>query len=308
MITTAQADIYTDFQGLAQLRAQAGDDPQALSKVAEQFEAVFLHTMLKTMRQASLGEGLLDSDQSRFYQQMFDQQIAVDLAKKRQTGIADLLVSQLGGDPKPDSAASPPLVLDHERLRVHSAAVRNVSAADVVAPDSVAQPIIDRFHSPEDFVTQLWPMAKAHAAQLGVDPAVLVAQAALETGWGQAVNAYSNGVSTRNLFNIKADERWPGPRAVVSTLEYENGEPVRQFAAFRAYGSYNESFQDYVDFLQSSPRYAAALNQADDGPAFVEALHRAGYATDPEYADKIKGILGRDSFREVVTQLKISQG
>ena len=303
MIGTTQADIYTDFQGLAQLRINAGDDPQALAKVAGQFEAVFLHTLLKTMRQASLGEGLLDNDQSRFYQQMFDQQIALDLAKKRQTGIADLLVRQLSSEADADSTA--PVLLDQERLRVHAAAAPPVLEA--FAPQTVEQHPIDGFKSPEDFVTQLWPLAKTHAQRLGVDPEVLLAQAALETAWPQPVSSYQNGVSTRNLFNIKADERWPGPRAVVSTLEYEGGVPVRQFAAFRAYRSYSDSFADYVDFLQSSPRYAQALSQAADGPAYIEALHRAGYATDPEYAGKIKNILMRDNFREIVTQLKVSQ-
>ncbi len=296
MSITKTADVYLDFHGIAQLKADAGrDDPRALEQVAEQFEALFLQMMLKSMRQAGLGEGLLDNDQSRLYQEMFDQQIAIDMAKRRQAGIAEAMLGQLrpaasSGEREGD------VPLTQERLRQRVAAFTATRAEAPKAPVPAQPP----FEGPDDFVQRLLPLARRHGEALGVAPEVLLAQAALETGWGRAIGRDEAGRSSHNLFNIKADERWPGRRVVVSTLEYEGGVARRQQAAFRAYDSFEESFRDYVDFVRSSPRYREALERAGDGRAYIEALHRAGYATDPDYADKV----GRILEREVLTRAR----
>lgn len=297
--------IYTDTGALKLLKSQARKDgAAALAQTAEQFESLFIHMMLKSMRNTTMGGGFMDSEHSRFYQEMFDQQIAVDLAKKRQVGIADMLIQQLGG---PQAAgqdaptADAKLGLDRLRLQRPVTPV----AIEAFAPaQGVSQEPIKDFESPEDFVEKLWPLAEKYATELGVEPKVLLAQAALETGWGQHMTRYSNGVPTNNLFNIKADSRWEGPRAVVSTLEYERGTPVRQLAAFRSYPSFEASFKDYVAFLKSSERYQGALEKAADGSAFVQALHQAGYATDPGYSFKINRILDGEVFDQVGQKFK----
>jgi flagellar protein FlgJ len=303
-IPVNSGDIYTDVSSLRNLKRDAATGSQAaLEKTAEQFEAMFLQMMLKSMRQAAPSDGMFDSDQTRFYQDMFDQQISIDMAKKRQLGIADMLVKQLG---KEQGAVAEPvkgLMLDIERLRLAqpvtaATSVESVPATTpVTAPETVPEIAsgekITGFTSHADFVEKLYPLAEKYGAELGVDPKVLLAQAALETGWGKSVSRDANGVSSHNLFNIKADKRWSGEQTVVTTLEYENGKAVRQQAAFRAYPDFEASFRDYAAFLKSSPRYQPALAQADDGPAFVRALHEAGYATDPKYSDKINAILAR---------------
>ncbi|MFZ5466844.1 MAG: glucosaminidase domain-containing protein [Pseudomonadota bacterium] len=151
-----------------------------------------------------------------------------------------------------------------------------------------------RWEEPGQFVQDLMPHARAAAARLGVDPQVLVAQSALETGWGRHLPSDGEGRPSMNLFGIKAHGGWSGERTVASTLEYEGGAMVRKSEAFRAYGSIRAAFDDYVSFLQSNPRYTEALRHAGDSERFVQELQKAGYATDPRYADKILSIL-RDS-------------
>ena len=314
-ISGGNGGVYVDFQGLAQLKADAGrQSPEALGQVAEQFEAVFLQMMLKSMRQASLGEGLFDNDQSRLYQEMFDQQIALDMAKKRQAGIADAMERQLrrdAGEPPPEAAAAGQLNVDRLRLRVpafvepRQAAVDGSRARPELEAAGAATGLApaEAFDSAEAFVTRLWPLAEKYGRVLGVDPKLLLAQAALETGWGKSVSRDERGVSSHNLFNIKADERWDGARVRVATLEFEDGMPRRQFATFRAYPTYEASFADYVDFVRSSPRYRQALEQGADSRGYIESLQAAGYATDPHYANKVMDILQRDSFDQHLSGL-----
>ena len=121
-----------------------------------------------------------------------------------------------------------------------------------------------------------------------------MAQAALETGWGRHINQSANGISSHNVFNIKADAGWKGPKVVVDTLEFEHGVAKRQKAAFRAYASYADCFRDYVHFLKSNPRYAQALHESDSAEEFARNLHSAGYAKDPAYADKLINIMQRE--------------
>ncbi len=281
---------YVDFQGLSQISSAAGrKDPEALEKVAEQFEALFLQTMLKTMRATSFDDGMMDNDASKMYRDMADQQLALDMAKQREGGIANMVLRELRreaglSEEGPTNAKFDPNQVGIDRLRRLS----SVS----VAPPQVVSPAAPRFESPDAFVKELMPMAEHYAKALGVDPKVLIAQVALETGWGQAVTAQANGQSSHNLFNIKADDRWQGPTVGVHTLEYEQGVPQRQFASFRAYPDFQASFKDYVDFVKTSPRYDEARAQ-DDSASYLRALQTAGYATDPRYADKIIDIMQR---------------
>ena len=142
------------------------------------------------------------------------------------------------------------------------------------------------FDSAVEFMTTLKPLAKKAADTLEVDPAILIAQAALETGWGKKV-IQNSAQSSHNLFNIKVDKRWEGDQMRTNTLEFHDGVAVKEKAAFRSYDSYDASFMDFVNFLQQNPRYKTALTQTDNPERFMESLHQAGYATDPKYSDKV---------------------
>lgn len=300
-MNTPSASVYADFQGLANLRGKAEKDAAgSLDEVAKQFESIFVQMMVKSMRQASLGEGALDSDQSLFYRDMYDQQLGLHLSNSGGLGLAEVIKRQLGGD---TGMAEPKgMDLDGYRHRAIPLAkpLANVSSAEA---SKVSEPELE-LSSPEAFVRQLWPLAQEAAAKLGQEPHALIAQAALETGWGRHMIRRPDGSSSHNLFNIKADHRWDGEKVGVDTLEYEQGAAVKKKANFRAYDSLRDSFNDYVEFLSSSPRYQAALNGAGDGGGYFAELQKAGYATDPNYATKISSVMSGREMTQALAQLK----
>ena len=158
---------------------------------------------------------------------------------------------------------------------------------------AVAQPPLapkKAFADSDAFVETMLPMAEQAAKRIGIDPRYLVAQAALETGWGKSVMRNADGSSSHNLFGIKATGSWQGGEARAITSEFRNGAFVKETAAFRSYNSYQESFHDLVTLLQSNSRYQDAVNAADKPEQFVRELQKAGYATDPNYASKISQI------------------
>ena len=291
-MTLDMAQVYTDFSGLAALRARAREDKDAaLDQVSRQFESLFLQMMLKSMRDAGFGGGLMDSKQSDFYREMYDKQIAMDIAEKPGIGLADVIKRQLGG-----GAAAPAKGLELEDYRgtpIKASPPQGVGTWHADGPstasDGVASIPLDG--SPGTFLGRLWPMAQKAAARLDLPPEALLAQAALETGWGRHVMRHASGDSSHNLFGIKADSRWEGDRVQVNTLEYRDGVALKTRARFRAYDSYQESFADYVDFVQRNPRYREALSNTQNPAAYFQSLQAAGYATDPDYAEKIKRIL-----------------
>lgn len=300
------SEVYTDFQGLGRLRAQAKDNPQqALRETAQQFEALFMQMLLKSMREAQPADDPFSSPQSDLYRDMFDQQLAINLSKNGVLGIADLLQRQLGGDAPPEQQTLNPFA-----PRVFNGVPAPLPPADMghTAPrratDGASAGIGAKIDSPRAFIAALWPHAEQAARELGAQPQTLLAQAALESGWGQQMIEHADGRNSYNLFGIKANAGWEGERALVPTLEYENGVAERQRAAFRAYGSFAESFRDYVQFLRASPRYEQALKVTHDPAAFAQALQDAGYATDPRYAQKILGLLHSDTFNDALAGVK----
>jgi flagellar protein FlgJ len=153
---------------------------------------------------------------------------------------------------------------------------------------------LPEFDSPQAFVNFMRPLAEQAASELGVKPQVLIAQAALETGWGQKIIKQADGSSSHNLFGIKADQRWPGKEISVNTLEHRHGLVHREQASFRSYESFKQSFDDYVDFVKQGPRYQQALNHDGDARHYIQSLQKAGYATDPMYAEKVIDIMDRN--------------
>jgi len=296
------AQVYTDFQGLDALRTQAREDKEAaLDEVSRQFEAMFMQMMLKSMRQASFGGGLFDSKQSEFYRDMYDQQLGVELSKQQGLGLADMLKRQLGGDSfsertglqVEDYYGQP--VITVKPQQAGEVADKSATATAPVAAKAAEQSLGG---TPEEFIQALWPAASEAAAKIDLQPEALIAQAALETGWGKHVMQRGHD-SSHNLFGIKADRRWDGDKVNVSTLEYKDGVAVKTRAAFRAYDSFADSFQDYVRFVSDNPRYADALAASGDPKAYFRELQQAGYATDPAYAQKIASILDSEPMRAV---------
>lgn len=314
----ASASVYHDLAGLSALRSQASKVPsEAIDEVASQFESLFVQMMLKSMRDASIEGGLFDSNQMEMYQSMFDQQISLDLSRGNALGLADVLVEELGGNPAPKEQANL-LSLASSAYRQASEQRQEISApaqaaiatpvkdASIVANAASQSGVADDWKpaSPEAFIRDVWDSAVDAAKQLGLDPLVLVAQSALETGWGKRVIRAVDGGSSFNLFGIKAGQAWEGQSAAVNSLEYRDGTAALEKSSFRVYDSIANSFDDYVSFLKSNPRYQQALDKVGDAGEFLSELQDAGYATDPSYAQKIMGIVGKASFGSVVNELK----
>ena len=291
-----------DLTGLEQLRRSAArDDKTAVAEVAVQFEALFIGMMLDSARKASLGDGLFDGQQTQPYLELMDRQVALDMARHGGLGFGKLLLQQLtpGAQLRPGAVHAPPPATSAAPLasvEAQSASTASaVSQATAEFPVALPQSMValggttteDASPSPaEDFVAQFLPHATAAAAALGVEPRLLLAQAALETGWGAGVPQHADGASAHNVFGIKAGSAWSGARIAQWTLEHEDGVAVRRSAQFRAYPSSAASFADYVDLIGNTPRYAAALASVDNPEAYAHAVQAAGYATDPGYADK----------------------
>ncbi|HEB86203.1 MAG TPA: flagellar assembly peptidoglycan hydrolase FlgJ [Gammaproteobacteria bacterium] len=323
-------DIYTDLSSFSRMRKEAQNNPEkTLKTVARQFESLFMQMMLKSMRDASFGDPVFDTSQSRFYQDMFDKQLSLNLSQGRGIGLAEMLEKQLHGSLHKPAASTPvppadsPAVKDQKRKlimpvlgaagevsqkigsRKRKLIMPVLSAANEVSQKTKSRSAPDEsmpayFSSPQDFVQKLMPLAQKAAGKLGVKPEVLLAQAALETGWGQHISRHTDGSSSHNLFNIKAGAGWDGDRVAIRTLEYRHGLARHERAAFRAYDNYADSFSDYVDFLQSGPRYQSALKKVDNPQTFIRELHGAGYATDPDYANKIIDIMQRPMLQAAI--------
>ncbi|MFB1011537.1 MAG: flagellar assembly peptidoglycan hydrolase FlgJ [Thiopseudomonas sp.] len=350
---------YTDLNRLHKLKVGEDRDSEAnLRQVAQEFESLFISEMMKAMRSANdvLADDLFNSNESKTYRDMYDQQMSVTLSQGKGMGMADVLVRQMSNvqQPKPkpnpfgvelqsgapadkaDKADKPAETArvekaDKPEKYVHVAdttAIRfrrftgimpgklaKKAAAEAAARPAVAQkakPAAQQlaavrsyaevknslpasqarqgsFESPEEFVSVMLPMAEQAAQRLGVDAKYLVAQAALETGWGKHMQKDGSGVSSHNLFGIKS-HGWKGKSGMSATTEFINGKEVRINDSFRRYDSFAQSFDDFVDFLQRNPRYQKALQSTANADQFVRELQRAGYATDPDYAAKISRI------------------
>lgn len=286
-----------DPRSLNGLKLAARDNsPEAVKAAAKQFEAMFLQIVLKTMREAAPSDSMMDSDATRFYQGLYDQQLAGVMAQRGGVGLAAALERQMLGiaNPVPPSYDLKPGVQTPGALPQSGAATdATAQVAQQPASGTVPSPSNDQ----RSFVEKLWPQAQEAARQLGVPPHFLVAQAALETGWGKGEIRAANGQPSYNLFNIKATKDWTGPTVDTVTTEYVNGVAQTSVERFRAYGSYAESFQDFVRLMQSSPRYAKVAGNTD-ASSFARALQSGGYATDPAYADKLTRVINGNTLRQ----------
>lgn len=309
--------LVLDPAAAADLRTRLSQDPQGgLKQAAQEFEGMLLHLMLKSMRDASGTGGLLDSEQSRFFTAIGDQQMALQLASQMPMGLAGLIEQQLGsktsaGSPGGGSSALGAL---QESLRSQyavtaaaqlygggaqptSAVPASAKAGPGLAPGVTSA--ADGPDGPRDFVDRVWPHALEAAATTGIPPRFLVAQSALESGWGRHEIRTADGSPSFNLFGVKAGRSWSGPTVEVQTSEFVNGVAQEERAKFRVYASYAEAFHDYANTLRGNPRFAAVLGQ-QDGTQFARSLQQAGYATDPMYADKISRIIAGPTLRQAL--------
>ncbi|CAI2314951.1 flagellar assembly peptidoglycan hydrolase FlgJ [Vibrio parahaemolyticus] len=286
-----------DISSLDSLRQKAvkeGKDgeQEALHAAARQFESIFTSMMLKSMREANEGfeSNIMNSQNEKFYRQMLDEQMASELSANGSMGLADMIVAQLTagqGNDKSETAMRDAANSAVEYRRVDPKKAREIEKRLIESGElSRTSHTPAKFDSPESFVNSMKPYAEKAAKALGVEPSLLLAQAALETGWGQKVVQNARG-SSNNLFNIKADRSWQGDKVTTQTFEFHDNTPVKETAAFRSYSNYQDSFNDYVRFLNDNPRYETALQQRGDSESFIRGIHRAGYATDPTYADKV---------------------
>ena len=326
MVAPAQINAL-DPNALGDLKriARAGDSPEGLRAAAKQFEALFMQMVLKSMREAMPSNSMFDNDQTRLFQSLQDQQLVTNLAQGRGIGLADVIYRQLGGEALEKAAGSPAdsadgvdagldvsrvprrpaipaapvlpaassaarsagLELDTEltRMAESGGASGGAGMSNRAVPDGA-----------RDFVNRLWRHAGEASRSTGIPAHFMVAQAALETGWGKGELRRADGSPSYNLFNIKAGANWKGEVVEVPVTEYANGRPYTETARFRAYRSYGEAFRDYAGLLRDNPRYAEVLGQTD-AAGFARSLQQAGYATDPMYADKLTRIIGGNTLR-----------
>jgi flagellar protein FlgJ len=286
------SDNYLDANSLNQItRLGKKDNDAALKEVAKQFEALFLKQMLKTMRdtnQIFAEDNPLNSQEMQFHQDMMDHQMVLNLASGKGIGLAEVFYRQMSPDnvkQKQDPLLASPLPGGGTVPSPGKGRVRVGSEVSTIS-------------SPDDFVAGIMPYAQEAAKKLNLDPDVLVAQAALETGWGKHLIHDAQGNNSFNLFNIKATDSWQGKKVAVSTLEYDKGIAKKENANFRSYNSYADSFADYVKLISESPRYEKAKALVSDASAYLDALQEGGYATDPKYAEKIKSVLKSEAITQ----------
>jgi flagellar protein FlgJ len=287
----ANANTYSDPNGLATLKKDP-NSPAALHAVAQQVDALFLQMMLKSMRDANTAAGEGDSNEMGMYQDMFDKQIALTMSQHQDLGLGSLLTRQIAA--RAAAGGATPVPADDHTTRRPAAAPPATSAP----PTSMTQNAVE-------FVDQVLPSIRTAAEALGLNPLVLLAQAALETGWGKRMARTADGNPSLNLFGIKADDTWVGARAAANTIEYAGGVATQRQAAFRAYGSIEESVNDFANLLKNSPRYRHAAAAGPDAQAYVDGIGRSGYATDPEYAAKLNDILHGSTLRAAVKSIKL---
>jgi flagellar protein FlgJ len=299
-----------DTQGLGDLKrsAKAGS-LDATRGAATQFEALFINQMMKSMREATPQEGLMDNQQTRMFTSMLDQQLSQNMAK-RGMGLADVLVRQLSaqtdakalaigadGAAGTNGAASmldipalpgrlgPLKGLDGMPGAVQTGVQTRVQTHGVSASGRTQAPHVRAFQE------KLGAHAAEAEAVTGVPAKFMLGQAALETGWGKRMIRNADGSNANNLFGIKAGPGWKGKVATAVTIEYVNGQPHQKVERFRAYATPADSFKDYARMLANNPRYEKVLNHAGDASAFAHGLQRAGYATDPQYGAKLTKII-----------------
>jgi flagellar protein FlgJ len=271
--TTALA---SDSRGLESLRRNAAKDPKAAVRdAAKQFESLFMNELLKSMRQATMSSGLMDNQATKLGTEMLDAQLATKLAGQP-GGLADVIAKQL-----------------ERQMGLTPGPIPNTKSANTSLPTVARADAVPKLpeKSAAGFVQQHTEAAKAAEAATGIPAAFMIAQSAHETGWGKKEIIGRDGSNSNNLFGIKAGANWTGPTVDVMTTEFIGGRAQKVVQKFRAYASHAESFADYAKLMKNSPRYQNVVAAGADAKGFAQGLQRAGYATDPAYAEKLGRVI-----------------
>ena len=301
---TGVADGY-DPRGLDALKASAKQsDPASTKKVAQQFESMFLSMMLKNMRATLPGTDPLANDASKMATDLYDQQLAQTMSKGKGIGLADALVAQIeraqGKQPTPSAdlskstleAFSSGLPLSMMRMKAIPLVRPDAGSAPAATPiPAVGSPTSSATPVHRDFVDRFKDAALAAAEATGLPAKVILGQAALESGWGRHEVRDTKGSGSFNLFGIKAGGSWTGATVDAITTEVVGGVAQKVVQKFRAYASYAESFIDYAKMVANNPRYEKAMQAAGDAMKYATEMGRSGYATDPEYGNKLARVL-----------------
>lgn len=299
VVNTATNSFALDSKGLDALKLKSRDtsgdgQKQALKQAAGQFEAVFMNMLLKSMRDSLPKDGIGESDTTRTYTSMLDQQLSQKLSDKGM-GLADMIVKQLDKklvDPaalKDAQTGAAGTMSTLQRLKSATAAAGSTATSATSATGSGNTAPLNG--NAKEFVQARWADAQAAEQATGVPAQFILGQAALESGWGKRDIKYADGSASHNLFGIKATGNWKGATVDAVTTEYVGGVARKVTEKFRAYSSYAESFADYAKLLTTSPRYAKTLSAGTDANAFANNLQQAGYATDPNYAKKLASVI-----------------
>lgn len=303
--TNLSATLASDVKGMGGLRQQAREgSPEALKGAAKQFESMFLNMVMKSMRDATPQDGMMDNQQTKTFTAMLDQQTSQNLANKGM-GLADVLVRQLSqtqntqalklGDDISQSTLTGldgTSALAAQRLQKALEAVGGGAAKTALTPEQEAARANQSPHV-RAFQDKLGSHADEASKSTGIPAKFMLGQAALESGWGRREIKGRDGTNSHNLFGIKAGPEWKGKSVQAVTTEYVNGVAQRRVEKFRAYDSYADSFKDYARLLSNNPRYEKVMASAGDATKFAQGLQRAGYATDPNYAAKLTSIIKR---------------
>lgn len=298
----SRQDSVFDMGRLSDLKRDVTKDPanpgtEQQKQVAKQFEALFLQMMLKRMREATPKEGLFDSQQTQMLQSMADEQLALHLATPG-IGLSQSILAQMQqGKPGDLSAETVQRLGQGTDLDFQTGGSRQVSALmDVMRNNRASDRALAAAEgAPEhviNFVSKMSRAATLASQQSGVPARLIMGQAALESGWGQREIKHEDGRTSYNLFGIKAGPSWKGKVVNVLTTEYEGGVAKKVTQPFRAYSSYEESFADYARLIGTSPRYES-VTQARNEIEAARRIQSSGYATDPQYAQKLIGVMSQ---------------
>ena len=301
-IADASAGGYVDFARFATMRSRAHRDSDGtMQQIADEFEAMFAELMLKAARESDQGDGMFDSSELDTYHELFDSQLAQSLAASQDFGFSKMLTQQFAGElaqarVRAGALGAPALPKSAGLNSVETPLRGGVTMLPPVLRETAFRA---RDELPADrlaFIDAIAPSAHSAASALGVAPRALMAQAALESGWGKHVIRMPDGASSHNYFGIKAGSGWDGAAVKVATTEYIGGRAVTVNARFRAYPDAESAFKDYADFIDRNPRYDQARAHGANAAHYARHLQAAGYATDPNYANKIMAILSGDGF------------
>lgn len=274
-------------------RAVKSDATGGLKAAAKQMEGLFVQMMLKSMRDASFKGGLFDSEQSEMFTSLYDQQLAQNIAENGRLGFADNMVEQMTGEKPAHSGGTStqpvPLAISPDLLKRTTGIISSTLSHAKPEKEARSRSVAGTEES-GGFLSRLLAPAMAVARKSGIPHQLILAQAALESGWGNQEILTKSGQPSHNLFGIKATDDWTGKTTEITTTEYSQGIAQKTKQTFKVYDSYTDALSDYASLLINNPRYRKVLYAATPENA-AKALQTAGYATDPDYAKKLIGII-----------------